>query len=147
MTVSVAALGSSAVPAEGISDPAFGLWLTENERAIIEISSCSGRACGRIVWMDQPRHIDGSPKTDENNPDAALQSRTICGIPLVGDFKREQPGIWTDGYVYNPKDGQRYAAKITAVSPDKLEMRGFVLVPAFGSSQTWTRVESTRGGC
>ncbi|MEL6475913.1 MAG: DUF2147 domain-containing protein [Pseudomonadota bacterium] len=147
LPVIAAALLLSALPAKGMSDPAFGLWLTEDERAIIEISACSDRACGRIVWMDQPRHEDGSPKIDQNNPDQALQNRTICGIPLVGDFKREQPGIWTGGFVYNPKDGQKYEAKITSVDNDHLEMRGFVLVPAFGQSQTWTRVDDIRGGC
>lgn len=145
--ISALALSLSAVPALALSDPAFGLWLTEDARAIIEIAPCSEKACGRIVWMDEPFHDDGSPKTDANNPDEALQTRTICGIPLVGDFVREEPGSWSGGFVYNPKDGKKYEARITTLSKDQLEMRGFVLVPAFGQSQTWTRVESMRGGC
>ena len=137
----------SDLPARANGDPAFGLWLTEDERAIIEIAACDGMACGRIVWMDQPRHEDGRPKVDANNPDEALKSRTICGIHLIGNFKQKQPGVWDDGFVYNPKDGQKYAAKIKSTAIDKLELRGYVLVPAFGQSQTWTRVSDTRGGC
>lgn len=136
-----------AAPASTFNDPAYGLWLTENARAIIEIGPCEEQACGRIVWMDEPTLPDGTPKTDQNNPDKALQSRTICGIPLVGGFSREKGGVWRDGFVYNPKDGKTYDAEITSVGPDKLKMRGFVLVPAFGRSQTWTRVPDSRGGC
>lgn len=137
----------SALPAHARSDPAYGLWLTENARAIIEITPCDEKACGRIVWMDEPQMPDGSPKIDQNNPDEALQSRRLCGIPLVGGFAREEDGIWRGGYVYNPRDGKTYDAEIKPNGGDTLTLRGFVLVPAFGKDQTWTRVPDARGGC
>ncbi|MEM0942927.1 MAG: DUF2147 domain-containing protein [Pseudomonadota bacterium] len=128
-------------------DPAFGLWLTENERAIIEIRPCQDRACGRIVWMDNQMTEAGAPKIDENNPIPALRRLTICGIPLVGNFKKVDPGSWQGGYVYNPRDGKSYEAEIQVQEDGSLRMRGFVLVSVFGKSQTWTRVADARGGC
>lgn len=145
--IAVPFLWASCLPVAAVGDPAYGLWLTENARAIVEIGPCEQKVCGRIVWMDEPYLEDGSPKTDQNNPDEALRERTICGIPLVGDFEREEAGSWRGGYVYNPRDGKTYDAEIRTVDQDRLSMRGFVLVPAFGQSQTWTRVHDTRGGC
>lgn len=124
-----------------------GLWLTENTRAIIEIAPCEGRTCGRIVWMASPIDESGQPKRDVNNKDEFLRDRTLCGLTLIGDLVAEPDDDAYFGFVYNPRNGRKYTARVTALSHDTLEMRGFLGISAFGKSQTWTRVADDRGGC
>lgn len=133
--------------AAATDDPAFGLWLTENKRAIIEIGHCGEMACGKIVWMQEPLTADGQPKTDTKNEDPALRSRPVCGLPLIGDFERSAPGAWDDGFIYSPQDGDTYTANLAAQPDGTLKLRGYIGLPILGKSQIWTRESDNRGGC
>lgn len=128
-------------------DPAFGYWLTENKRAIVQVAKCGSVACGKMVWVAEPRNEAGLPKLDLKNEDAAKRSRPICGLPLFGGLTQAKPGRWADGWLYNPRDGQTYSVQINAEAGQQLKVRGFLGLPLLGSSQTWTRVEDDRGGC
>jgi uncharacterized protein (DUF2147 family) len=41
--------------------------------------------------------------------------------------------------VYDPKSGKTYRGKMTFVSPNQLNLRGFIGIPLFGRTTTWTR--------
>lgn len=140
-------LAATCQPAIAADDPAFGLWLTENKRAIIEIGPCGEKACGKIVWMAEPLTADGQPKVDAKNEDPALQSRPICGLPLIGDFERSGPGAWDDGFIYSPQEGETYTAYLEAQPDGTLKLRGYIGLPILGKSQIWTREADNRGGC
>ncbi|MEM6620879.1 MAG: DUF2147 domain-containing protein [Pseudomonadota bacterium] len=136
-----------AVVAKTDQDPAFGYWLTENGKAIVEFAPCGSKTCGRMVWVANPRDDQGQPKLDVANLDEAKRGRPICGLDLVGGLDADGPGAWTDGWIYNPRDGSTYSANIQAISGDKLKVRGYLGLSLLGSSQTWTRVANDRGGC
>ncbi len=57
----------------------------------------------------------------------------------MNDFIFDNKGVWKDGSVYDPKNGKTYRGKITLVSPNKLNLRGFVGITLFGRTTTWTR--------
>lgn len=122
------------------TDPAHGYWLTENGKAIVHVVPCGAQTCGRMVWVENARDASGALKLD-------ARDQPICGADLVGGLSRAAPGAWQDGWIYNPRDGERYSAVIEAVSTDTLEVRGYLGVQALGKSQTWTRVGGDRGGC
>lgn len=131
------------------ADPAFGFWLTENRRAIVEIGPChanGGEVCGHIVWSVAPHHPDGRLKTDAQNPDPALRDRPICGLPLILGLQAAEPGGWDGGTIYNARDGSDYAVRIAAEG-DRLEVRGYLGLSLFGSTQAWTREPGPREGC
>ncbi|MEM6933803.1 MAG: DUF2147 domain-containing protein [Pseudomonadota bacterium] len=138
---------ASYVPGKATPEIPYGLWLTENQRAIIEIAPCEVRTCGRIVWMANPHEPDGSPKRDVNNPDTGLRDRPLCGLTLIGDLVPDTDGESLTGFVYNPRNGKKYGALVSSLSPDMIEMRGYVGLAIFGQSQTWKRVTDRRNGC
>lgn len=138
------ALGAGPAPAR---DPAFGHWLVESGRAIVEIYDCGGEACGRIAWMAEPTHPDGRPKRDVHNPDPDARDRALCGMRLIRGLEAEEEGAWEDGQIYDSRRGRTFGVRIEAEAPDRLEVRGFLGLPALGRSQVWTRVPGDRGGC
>lgn len=139
------ATAATALPA---SAEVFGTWLTENKKAIVEIKPCGESACGTIVWMAEPNDTTtGRPKVDINNPDPALKTRPICGMPMVGNFTRDAEGGWSDGFIYDPEGGDEYKSKMRVTEEGNLYVRGYIGVPLFGKSQIWTRVADNRGGC
>ena len=121
-----------------------GTWATAEEKSRIEIVACADaqeKLCGSIVWLKEPYDDAGQPKTDRNNPDPALRSRPIIGLPLLSGFaKAAEPGVWEDGRIYNPEDGDTYSCTMTLLDDGRLEVRGYVGLPLFGKSQIWTRV-------
>jgi uncharacterized protein (DUF2147 family) len=62
--------------------------------------------------MPKPNDSKGQPLRDLNNPDPALQTRTILGLPLITGFKPNGAGKWNGGKIYNPQDGKTYNSKL-----------------------------------
>ncbi len=131
----------------------FGTWLTESGKAHVEIYRCTdaklGAVCGRVVWLieavnpDKTKAASVEEVHDTNNENVNLRSRKLLNMDFMRDFKADpdRPGAYVDGHIYSAEDGSTYSAKLTLQPDDKLVLRGYVLMPMFGKSQTWTRVK------
>ncbi len=116
---------------------ATGLWLTENHRSVIKIEACGDKLCGHVFWI-----IKDGMQTDSKNPDEKLRSRAMCGLKIMWGFEQDDDNNWSGGRIYKADDGDTYHAEIEMLSPDKLKVRGYIGIPLFGVSQTWTRVKA-----
>jgi uncharacterized protein (DUF2147 family) len=120
---------------------AVGTWATEEGKSHVEITACGKKLCGNIIWLKEPLDDQGAPKSDANNPEAALQKRPIIGLPLLVNFSAgTQADVWNDGTIYNPEDGEIYSCTLTLLDGNTLEVHGYVGLPLFGRTQIWTRV-------
>lgn len=116
-----------------------GWWLNDDGNSAIVIAPCGAAFCGYVEWLKTPLNEAGKPKTDIHNPDAALQSRPLCGLQMMGGMVPDGSGGWEGGWAYNPKVGKTYKA-IMHVAPDgTLRLHGYIGVPLFGVSKTMTR--------
>ena len=129
------------------ADPAFGRWLVENGKAVIELHPCGAQACGTIVWLDAPWDDRGVSKRDAKNPDPKARMRHLCGLRLVTGLKRGGNGAWEDGEIYSTRDGKTFGLKVEPDGPARLTVRGYVGLSILGRSQTWTRDDGRRGTC
>lgn len=145
----VVAAAGSAAPRTG-ADAILGTWLTEagdrGGRAYVAIDRGEGGYVGRIVRLEEPGFPPGDPeagqpKTDRENPDPALRDRPIRGLKILSGFAWAGGAKWTGGTIYDPANGKTYKAQITAKGSDELAIRGYVGIPLFGRTTTWTRVE------
>jgi uncharacterized protein (DUF2147 family) len=116
----------------------LGQWLTANGLSKVEIYKEGEEFLGRIVWLKEPEK-DGKPKVDENNPDAKLRTRPILGMTIMRGLKFDGDDTWKGGKIYDPKSGNDYSAKMTMPDAHTLELRGYVLIPLVGRTETWTR--------
>ncbi len=137
-------ISSAAYAAQG--DEILGVWNNEGKDAKIEIFKCGGKYCGKIIALREPNYtpdfnygVIGTPKLDHNNPDTAKRSVPIMGLQIVNKFTFAGGNVWKDGTVYDPKNGKTYSGRLTLVSPIRLDLRGFVVIPLFGRTTTWTR--------
>ncbi len=122
-------------------DAILGQWLTAKGESKIEIFKCDSTTyCGRIVWLKEPDK-DGKPKVDEKNPEDSLRSRPVLGLEIMREFKFDGEDEWTGGKIYDPKSGNDYSAKIKLVDQNNMELRGYVVIPLFGRTEEWTRVQ------
>ena len=118
-----------------------GIWLHSNERIQVKIEPCEQRLCGKIIWFKNPDDNEGVPIVDSENPDQAQRGQPLMGMTVLRGLARSSPGLWTDGTIYNPDDGETYNARITMAGPDTLNVRVYVLLPLLGTTKIWTRVK------
>jgi uncharacterized protein (DUF2147 family) len=108
-----------------------GEWLVADGTARIRIAPCNGALWGVIAWAQ-------TPGTDQNNPDPALRSRPVVGMPILLNMKKVEPNRW-DGEVYNAENGRTYTANISLVQDDVLRIEGCVFGGLFCGGENWTR--------
>ena len=121
----------------GTPDPATGLWLTQNERSVIEVKPCDQGLCGHVYWI-----IEDGMQTDSNNPDETKRATPMCGLPILWGFKKEQAGVWENGNIYKADDGDLYSADIEFQDDGTLKVRGYLGVSWLGKTQIWNRVSA-----
>lgn len=134
--------------AEG-PDDILGLWNTEKKDAKVEIYKCDTKYCGKIAWLKEPTYpagsregVPGTPILDHNNPDPELRKKPLVGSSILIGFVFAGDNLWKNGKIYNSENGKIYSGKLTLVSPDQLNVRGYIGIPLFGGSTTWTRVKA-----
>jgi len=130
------------------NDDILGLWYNEEHDGIIEIYKCADKYCGRIVWVKEPDYPaddkmgrSGRRRVDDENPDPNLRNRPIIGLTMMSGFIFDGENEWKSGSVYDPKNGKTYRGTLTLISPNKLDLRGYVLFSFLGRSTTWTRID------
>jgi uncharacterized protein (DUF2147 family) len=126
------------------ADDVLGIWLNADGDAHIQIYQEGDKFFGKIVWMQTPNDPEtGKPKTDNLNPDEALQSRPRMGLVLLKDFVFDDDE-WEDGTIYDPKSGKTYSCYMEfedVDNLDKLKIRGYIGVSLLGKTTYWTRVK------
>lgn len=138
----LACFGAAALASE--AERVVGRWLTKGDDATIEIYRDGQSFHGRIVSINEPLYPQGhssgragQPKMDRNNPDPDKRSQTIVGLTLLRGFEYAGENRWANGKIYNPRDGENYSCELTLNDNGTLDVRGYLLIPLLGSSQTW----------
>jgi len=128
----------AAAPARAESGPQ-GWWFDQTGRGGVLVQPCGAQLCGHLEWLKMPLNTQGQPKTDVHNPDATLQSRPLCGLPILWGFVPDGSGGWTGGWVYDPELGKTYKSVMHVQADGTLSVRGYIGIPLFGRSAVWTR--------
>jgi uncharacterized protein (DUF2147 family) len=108
--------------------------------SIIHIGACGAQVCLWLVALS----ASAPATTDIHNPDPGLRGRALCGLKIGSGFTLRDPSHAVAGLIYDPKTGKTYHGSMSAEmsaegNAPKLELRGYVGIPLFGESQTWTR--------
>jgi uncharacterized protein (DUF2147 family) len=121
-------LGAASASAEPAGSP-LGDWSTANGHGVIAIAQCGNALCGRIVGIDR--------KATEPMP-TDVEGRPQCGLTIITNEQSQPDGTWL-GRITDPRDGGTYQAKLWLDAQGNLRLRGFIGIPALGSTQTWHR--------
>mgnify|MGYP006296552083 CR=1 FL=1 len=137
--ISVAVLFCLNANAQGKpGDKIWGEWFTDGKKSVIKIYRAkNGMYYGKIVWLEEPRE-NGKPKLDKENPDKSKRDKPLIGLLLLREFDYEGDNEYSGGTIYDPENGKTYRCTMT-MKGDKLFVRGYVGVKAFGRTTTWTR--------
>jgi len=129
------------------ADAVVGTWTSSGGYSRIAVERCGDAYCGSIVWLRDPVYppgsrdgVPGEPKRDDHNPDRSLAARPLLGLRMLDGFRyRTDDATWAGGNIYDPESGNTYRARMRLAGRDRLELRGYVGIPLFGRTTTWTR--------
>lgn len=132
------------------TDSPIGYWKTIDDvtgkpKAIIQITETQDQSVsGRVVKIF-PR-----PGYDQNEVCSACEgdkhNKRIVGLVILENMKQDKdtPSVWAGGQILDPKNGKVYKCTMQVVEGGKkLNVKGYIGLPAFGRSQTWIRVQGT----
>lgn len=119
---------------------ALGVWISDNGNEKFEIYKKGDLYYGKIVWVKYDTLHGGDKLVDTMNPDPEKRDDSIVGLEILSGFKYKGKGVWTAGRVYDPGSGKTYKCRIK-VYGDTAEVRGYILVPLLGRTETAHRVK------
>ncbi|WP_051292346.1 DUF2147 domain-containing protein [Acetobacter nitrogenifigens] len=129
---------ANATPTAAPLDPGTlgGLWLSEKHDGVFSIRSCGDTICGALVGMQ----YDG-PEIPRGK-----HGQSECGLTMLTDFRPgdDASGRW-EGHILDPDSDKTYDAQIWSPRPNVMKLRGYVGIPLFGQTQTWTRYSGPIG--
>ncbi|HEU5443126.1 MAG TPA: DUF2147 domain-containing protein [Steroidobacteraceae bacterium] len=111
----------------------LGYWRTPSG-AVVRIAPCGRKLCAQIAELSLGNH----PLTDMRNPDPRLRSRPLCGLRIGAGFLETDPQHASRGRLYDPKSGRTYSGQMAAEG-NFLHLRGYLGMPIFGRTETWSR--------
>ncbi|HOP05183.1 MAG TPA: DUF2147 domain-containing protein [Tenuifilaceae bacterium] len=125
------------------ADKILGIWWNEEKTTKIEVKLVDGKYNGTIIYMIPEKYENGEEPKDDNNPDTALQSRSLIGLTILEGFVyNDKKDEWKDGTIYDPASGKTYDCFARLENDDLLKLRGFVAGMRFlGKTSEWYRVE------
>ncbi|MCW7752803.1 DUF2147 domain-containing protein [Desulfobotulus sp. H1] len=123
-----------------------GLWQTEGKKSVVEVIALpeSKSWAAHIVWLDKKQKEPSEKLLDTLNPDPMKRKNPVMGLTIAWGFKTSEDGTWKDGQVYDPETGKMYKAQ-ARMRGDRLELRGYIGLPAFGRSTSWKRIPQLPG--
>ncbi len=106
---------------------------TKQAKSIVEIYKKGDQYYGKI---SQLLIKPANPNCTECKDDR--KNRPIVGMEIIRGLKKDG-NEFTDGTITDPKTGKTYKCTIKREG-DKLNVRGYLGISAFGRTQTWQKV-------
>ena len=122
------------------TDDITGIWQTAggDAAAKIQIYKSGQKYYGAIVWLKSPDE-NGVRRIDIHNPDKSKRNDPIVGLVIMRDFRFNGKDEWENGKIYDPRSGNTYSSYITLKNQNTLKITGYIGIPLFGRTETWTR--------
>jgi uncharacterized protein (DUF2147 family) len=130
------------VPSDTLSPT--GDWKTVDDvtgkvLAIIQIKELPDHTLSGTLIKTYPQPGSTNSICSKCDPKDPRYNKPILGMTILTGFKHNVDS-WDEGEILDPKKGSIYRCKLRIVdSGKKLNVRGYVLFPLLGRTQTWIR--------
>jgi uncharacterized protein (DUF2147 family) len=123
------------------ADMLVGKWEADDGSVKLDMYKAGSEFQARMLYGNQVVEADNVTfKMDTKNPDPALRSRSLKNVVIVTGLHWAD-NEWSGGSIYDASSGRTYNCKIT-ISDGKMNLRGYMGIPAMGQTQTFHRVRS-----
>ncbi|QIK60243.1 DUF2147 domain-containing protein [Dysgonomonas sp. HDW5A] len=119
----------------------IGKWKTFDDatgdaKSIVEITEKDGKIYGKVIEILNPEKknakCNNCPDSDKDKP--------VLGLYVIKGLSKDGKE-YSNGKILDPSSGKLYKCTVSLDDNDKLKVRGYVGISAFGRNQIWTRVK------
>ena len=109
---------------------------TGDSKSIVEITEKDGKIYGKVIEILNPAKknakCNNCPDSDKDKP--------VLGLYVIKGLSKDGKE-YSNGKILDPNSGKLYKCTVSLDGNDKLKVRGYVGISAFGRNQIWTRVK------
>lgn len=109
---------------------------TKEAKSIVEITERDGKIYGKVIEILNPAKKNikctNCSGTDKDKP--------VLGLEILKGLSKDGKE-YSDGKILDPSNGKLYKCIVSLDGNDKLKIRGYVGISAFGRTQNWVRVK------
>lgn len=127
--------GSLAYAQMSPADAITGTWLTADKSGQISIFRKGQAYYGRIKGGTSDQHFD------IHNPDRKRRNDSLVGLVILKGFVFDGSDRWTEGSIYDPKNGKTYSCILSMPDKNTLRIRGYIGFTWLGRTETWKRID------
>lgn len=109
---------------------------TKEAKSIVEITERDGKIYGKVVEILNP----AKKNIKCNNCSGADKDKPVLGLEILKGLSKDGKE-YSDGKILDPSNGKLYKCIVSLDGNDKLKVRGYVGISAFGRTQNWVRVK------
>lgn len=109
---------------------------TKEAKSIVEITERGGKIYGKVIEILNPSKKDIKCK----DCSGADKDKPVLGLEILKGLSKDGKE-YSDGKILDPSNGKLYKCTVSLDGNDKLKVRGYVGISAFGRTQVWTRVK------
>lgn len=138
--VALLLLGMIGVLSVNAQNDIVGVWKAIDDKdgepsSNIEIYEEGGEYKAKIIKVyDEPSDVV-CEKCEGDKKD-----QPIVGLEIMWGMTKGSKS-WSGGRILDPEEGNDYKCKITLNGSDKLNLRGYIGLPALGRTQVWHRLD------
>lgn len=143
-TLLAAGLLALAASAQAQMTP-VGTWRTIDDetgqpKSEVVITESDGVLTGRIEKLLRP---GADPNELCTNCPGDRKGKPMVGLEIIrGAKKASNMEVWKGGYIIDPVKGNTYSLELTPIDEGRrLEVHGYMGLPALGRSQYWERLK------
>lgn len=109
---------------------------TKEAKSIVEITERDGKIYGKVIEILNP----AKKNIKCTNCSGADKDKPVLGLEILKGLSKDGKE-YSDGKILDPSNGKLYKCTVSLDGNDKLKVRGYVGISAFGRTQNWVRVK------
>lgn len=119
-----------------------GIWYNQEKTSKIKVIKMNHKYFGKIVWLKVTHDAKtGKPRTDIENPDASRRNEPLMNLTVLRRLNWDRGADYSDGLIYDPKNGKEYSCKAHLQDKNHMELRGYIGISLLGRTAVWDRAE------
>ena len=119
----------------------LGTWVTIDDKRQVDIAHVKIYKQDDMIYGKVVKLLpEARNKVCEGCP-GDKKDKSIVGMTLIWDVKRDGEEYWSDGTLMDPKSGRQFDCALWLDDPNTLKVRASFGISLLGRTQTWKRLK------